>query len=206
MTRALRVAGAAVVLAGAIAAGCGPADPPVARTDASAVARAGGSGGVEARRARQAWQARETRAAQDAQRTWRTFALNGLLATWLDPDAVPLRWRAASDVAPCAQTVRVAVQGTPMVEGDFVPTEPFHVGLDLDHCLPFGPESIGLTGRVDLHVRAEAGRLVARVVPTRLVVTTASGARVATDEPFEAVLRLDERPDAAAAARTPASP
>jgi hypothetical protein len=134
---------------------------------------------------------------------WHRFAANALLAPLHDPEAEPLRWRPAGSGAACAEMADVNVGGRPLAIGEAVPDGPLAIRFDLHHCLPFGPESIGLTGRVEVDVRNDGGRWAARIVPRALAITAPDGARATTSEPFDASLDLGD-PAGLGRARPPA--
>ena len=102
------------------------------------------------------------------------FALNAFLVPLMD-DTVPPRW---SDVAInyfCDPGTTVMIDGEPMVPGKLVPTKAFTVRWNIDHCAPMGPESVALSGRVELVVSHEDTGLSAMVMPDRLRVDSQLG-------------------------------
>ncbi len=112
------------------------------------------------------------------------FALNALLLPLID-DAVPPRW---TDIAMdffCDPGTTVMIDGKPMVPGDLVPAKAFKVRWDMSRCTPLGPQSVELSGGVELVVFHEDTGLSAMVIPDRLRVDSHLG-RVVLRGPFAA--------------------
>ena len=117
------------------------------------------------------------------------FALNALLVPLID-DAVPPRW---TDVAMdffCDPGTTVMIDGKPMVPGDLVPAKAFKVRWDMSRCTPLGPQSVELSGGVELVVFHEDTGLSAMVIPDRLQVDSHLG-RVVLRGPFAAQVSRD---------------
>ena len=117
------------------------------------------------------------------------FALNALLVPLID-DAVPPRW---TDVAMdffCDPGTTVMIDGKPMVPGDLVPAKAFKVRWDMSRCTPLGPQSVELSGGVELVVFHEDTGLSAMVIPDRLRVDSHLG-RVVLRGPFAAQTSRD---------------
>ena len=102
------------------------------------------------------------------------FALNALLVPLMD-DAVPPRWNEAAMDFNCGPGTSVTVDGAPLVAGKLIPAKAFTVRWDMDHCTPMGPESVALSGRVELVVFREDAGLSAMVMPDRLRVDSHLG-------------------------------
>ena len=116
------------------------------------------------------------------------FALNALLVPLID-DAVPPRW---TDIAMdyfCDPGTTVMIDGKPMVPGELVPAKAFKVRWDMSRCAPLGPQSVALSGGVELVVFHEDVGLSAMVIPDRLQVDSHLG-RVALRGPFAAETSL----------------
>ena len=117
------------------------------------------------------------------------FALNALLVPLID-DAVPPRW---TDIAMdffCDPGTTVMIDGKPMVPGDLVPAKAFKVRWDMSRCTPLGPQSVELSGGVELVVFHEDTGLSAMVIPDRLRVDSHLG-RVVLRGPFAAQTSRD---------------
>ena len=102
------------------------------------------------------------------------FALNALLVPLID-DAVPPRW---TDIAMdffCDPGTTVMIDGKPMVPGELVPATSFTVRWDISRCTPLGPQSVELSGGVELVVFHEDTGLSAMVIPDRLRVDSHLG-------------------------------
>lgn len=115
------------------------------------------------------------------------FALNALVAPLLD-DAEPARWTDVALDFMCDPSTRVLVDGRPIVSGSPVPTQPFSIRWDMNHCEPMGP-STPLSGGVELLVSHEGTGLTALVIPDRLQVHGPKG-RSSVVGPFTAKLSL----------------
>lgn len=102
------------------------------------------------------------------------FALNALLVPLMD-DTEPPRWTDAAIDFHCGPGTSVTVDGAPLVAGKLIPAKAFTVRWDMDHCTPMGPESVALSGRVELVVSHVAGGLSAMVMPDRLRVDSHLG-------------------------------
>ncbi len=102
------------------------------------------------------------------------FALNALLVPLMD-DAEPPRWTEAVIDFNCGPGTSVTVDGAPLVAGKLIPAKAFTVRWDMDHCAPMGPESVALSGRVELVVFHEDAGLSAMVMPDRLRVDSHMG-------------------------------
>ena len=102
------------------------------------------------------------------------FALNALLVPLMD-DAVPPRWTEVAMDFNCGSGTSVTVDAAPLVAGQLIPAKTFTVRWDMDHCTPMGPESVALSGRVELVVSHVAGGLSAMVTPDRLRVDSHLG-------------------------------
>lgn len=124
---------------------------------------------------------------------WQRFALNGLLEPLLEADD-PLRWAPPRALMPCADSATVDVDGAAPEPGAPLAEAPFTVRWRLDHCLPFGPESIGLSGEIEMRVHRRADRIEARVTPRGLVLVDVDGRAWTTNAPFDASLRLLPEP------------
>lgn len=116
------------------------------------------------------------------------FALNALLVPLLD-DAVPPRWTDATLDHICGPGTRVRIDGRPLERHMPMPARAFSVHWTLDRCLPFGFESVELSGDVALHVFHEDDGLGAIVVPGRLRVDSHEG-RTWLERPFTAAMTL----------------
>ncbi len=116
------------------------------------------------------------------------FALNALLVPLID-DATPPRW---TDIAMnffCDLGTTVMIDGKPMVPGELVPAKAFKVRWDMSRCKPLGPQSVELSGGVELVVFHEDTGLSAMVIPDRLRVDSHLG-RVLLRGPFAAETSL----------------
>lgn len=116
------------------------------------------------------------------------FALNALLVPLMD-DADPPRWTEATIDFNCGPGTSVTVDGAPLVAGKVIPAKAFTVRWDMDHCAPMGPESVALSGRVELVVFHEDAGLSAMVMPDRLRVDSHMG-RAWLHGPFTAETSL----------------
>ena len=116
------------------------------------------------------------------------FALNALLVPLMD-DAVPPRWTEAAMDFNCGAGTSVTVDAAPLVAGQLIPAKTFTVRWDMDHCTPMGPESVALSGRVELVVSHVNGGLSAIVMPDRLRVDSPMG-RAWLQGPFAAETSL----------------
>lgn len=116
------------------------------------------------------------------------FALNALLVPLMD-DAEPPRWTEAAIDFNCGAGTSVTVDGAPLVAGKLIPAKTFTVRWDMDHCTPMGPESVALSGRVELVVFHEDAGLSAIVMPDRLRVDSPMG-RAWLQGPFAAETSL----------------
>ena len=102
------------------------------------------------------------------------FALNALLVPLID-DAVPPRWTDLGVDYFCDPGTTVMIDGEPMVPGKLVPAKAFTVRWNISRCAPMGPESVALSGRVELVVFHEDAGLSAMVMPDRLRVDSHLG-------------------------------
>lgn len=117
------------------------------------------------------------------------FALDALLVPLID-DAVPPRW---TDIAMdffCDPGTTVMIDGKPMIPGELVPAKAFKVRWDMSRCTPLGPQSVELSGGVELVVFHEDTGLSAMVIPDRLRVDSHLG-RVVLRGPFAAQTSRD---------------
>lgn len=94
------------------------------------------------------------------------FALNALLVPLFD-DAVPPNWSPLA-LEHCGGDARVMVDGKPMVSGMPIPAAAFTVRWVMDHCTPFGLDSVALSGPAELLVFHEDTGLSAVVSPAGL--------------------------------------
>jgi len=116
------------------------------------------------------------------------FALNALLAPLLD-DTEPPRWTDAAIDFSCDTGTSVMVDGEPLVVGKLIPAKAFTVRWNMDRCTPMGPESVELSGGVELLVFHEDAGLSAMVMPDRLRVDSHMG-RSWPHGPFAAAMSL----------------
>ena len=116
------------------------------------------------------------------------FALNALLVPLID-DAVPPRWTEVAIDFNCGPGTSVTVDAAPLVAGKLIPAKAFTVRWDMDHCTPMGPESVALSGRVELVVSHVDTGLSAMVFPDRLRVDSHMG-RAWLHGPFSAETSL----------------
>lgn len=117
----------------------------------------------------------------------RRFALNAFLAPLMD-DAVPVRWSDAALDFMCDDQTRVYIDGKPLVSGSPVPTVPFAVRWDMNHCEPLGP-AMSVSGGVDLFISRDASGMTAVVVPDRLRILGLQG-QTHINRAFTATLSL----------------
>jgi hypothetical protein len=115
------------------------------------------------------------------------FALNALVAPLID-DAEPAMWTDVALDFMCDPSTRVLVDGKPMVSGSPLPTQPFSIRWDMNHCEPLGPGT-PLSGGVELLVSYDSAGLIAQVVPDRLQIHGPKGASSLVS-PFTARLSL----------------
>lgn len=116
------------------------------------------------------------------------FALNALLLPLLD-DSIPLRWTDVAIDYSCEPGTGVTVDGEPLVAGKLIPAKAFTVRWNMDRCAPMGPESVALSGSVELLVFHEDAGLSAVVMPDRLRVDSHMG-RTWLHGPFAAETSL----------------
>lgn len=102
------------------------------------------------------------------------FALNALLVPLLD-DAVPPRWTDVVLKHICGPGTRVLIDGKPLEPYSVIPATAFSVHWTLDRCLPFGFESVELSGNVALQVFHEDNGLSAIVTPQGLRIDGSQG-------------------------------
>lgn len=102
------------------------------------------------------------------------FALNALLLPLLD-DSIPPRWSDAAIDFNCEPGTSITVDGKPLVAGQLIPATAFTVRWNMDRCAPMGPESVALSGSVELLVFHEDAGLSAVVMPDRLRVDSHMG-------------------------------
>lgn len=102
------------------------------------------------------------------------FALNALLVPLLD-DAQPLRWTDLAIDFSCDPGTTVMIDGEPLVAGKLVPTKDFTVRWNMANCAPMGPESVKLSGIVELVVSHKHSNLHATVTPAGLRVDSHMG-------------------------------
>ncbi|MDO8776847.1 MAG: hypothetical protein Q7K57_50680 [Burkholderiaceae bacterium] len=102
------------------------------------------------------------------------FALNALLLPLLD-DSIPPQWTDAAIDFSCEPGTSVTVDGEPLVAGKLIPATAFTVRWNMDRCTPMGPESVALSGSVELLVFHEDAGLSAVVMPDRLRVDSHMG-------------------------------
>jgi hypothetical protein len=121
------------------------------------------------------------------------FALNALLVPLLD-DARPLRWTDLAIDFACDPGTTVLIDGEPLVSGKLVPTKDFTVRWNMANCAPMGPESVKLSGIVDLVVHYKHAKLHAVVKPDGLRVDSALG-RAWLHGPFSAETSLTSSND-----------
>lgn len=116
------------------------------------------------------------------------FALNALLVPLMD-DSVPPRWTDLAIGYTCDQGTTVTIDGEPLIAGKPVPAKPFTVRWVMNRCAPMGPQSIELTGHVELLVFHQGGGLSAMVSPDGLQVDSYLG-RAWLQGPFAAETSL----------------
>lgn len=102
------------------------------------------------------------------------FALHALLVPLLDDDQPP-RWTEAAIASNCGPGTSVMIDGKPMVARNPIPAVAFIVRWNMDHCSPFGQESLELSGAVEMVVFHEDDGLSAIVRPERLRVDSHMG-------------------------------
>jgi hypothetical protein len=117
------------------------------------------------------------------------FALNAFLAPLLD-DNVPPKWTYVGIDFMCDAGTTVMVDGEPMVSGKTIPVKPFTLRWEMDRCIPFGRNSVELTGSVELVVVRSAKGLSATVTPVALRVDSFDG-RARLRGPFKAEMAID---------------
>ena len=117
------------------------------------------------------------------------FALNAFLVPLLD-DAVPPQWTDVAMEFACGPATTVMVDGQPMVPGQPIPTKAFTVRWMMDKCSPMGPESVELSGGVELVVHRKGVGLSAVVMPHHLRVDSSLG-RAWLRGPFNAEIEMD---------------
>lgn len=91
------------------------------------------------------------------------FALNALLVPLLDDAVDPPRWGDPTLDMDCGEASRVEVDGHRLDPGAPMPDGPFSVQWQLADCLPFGVDSLALSGRAELDVSRQGTGLVATV-------------------------------------------
>ncbi len=116
------------------------------------------------------------------------FALNAVLVPLID-DAVPPRWTDLGIDYFCDPGTTVMIDGEPMVPGKLVPAKSFTVRWNMSRCAPLGPQSVELSGSVELIVFHEDSGLSAMVMPDRLRVDSHLG-KVLLRGPFAAETSL----------------
>lgn len=102
------------------------------------------------------------------------FALNALLLPLLD-DSIPPRWTDVAIDFSCQPGTSVTIDGEPLVAAKLMPAKAFTVRWNMDRCAPMGPESVELSGSVELLVFHEDAGLSAVVMPDRLRVDSHMG-------------------------------
>ena len=102
------------------------------------------------------------------------FALNAFLVPLLD-DNIPPKWTYVAMDFMCDVGTTVMVDGEPMVSGKPIPVKTFTVRWEMDHCLPFGRDSVELIGIVEMVVVRSAKGLSATVMPIELRVDSFDG-------------------------------
>ena len=118
------------------------------------------------------------------------FALNALLVPLMD-DSVPPRWTDVAIGYTCDQGTTVMIDGEPLIAGKPGPEKPFTVRWVMNRCAPMGPQSMELTGHVELLVFHQGGGLSAMVSPDGLRVDSYLG-RAWLQGPFAAETSLTE--------------
>lgn len=116
------------------------------------------------------------------------FALNAFLVPLLD-DSVPPRWTDVVVDFTCGPGTSILVDGQPMVRGQVIPVKPFTVSWKMDGCSPFGPDSVELSGGVELVVSHTRTGFSAMVRPDQLKVDSHVG-RAWLRGPFKAETSL----------------
>ena len=102
------------------------------------------------------------------------FALNAFLVPLLD-DSVPPRWTDVVVDFTCGPGTSIFVDGQPMVTGSPIPPHAFTLRWVMDKCSPFGPDSVELSGGVDLVVSHTRTGFSAMVKPDQLKVDSQMG-------------------------------
>ena len=119
------------------------------------------------------------------------FALNAFLVPLLDvDDNVPPKWTYVAIDFMCDVGTTVMVDGEPMVSGKPIPVKAFLVRWEMDRCLPFGRDSVELTGSVEMLVARNAKGLSATVTPIAMRVDSFHG-RAWLRGPFKAETDVD---------------
>jgi hypothetical protein len=121
------------------------------------------------------------------------FALNALLVPLLD-DAVPPHWTGTVLEHTCGPGTRVLIDGKPLQPHSPMPARSFSVHWTMDRCLPFGFDSVELSGSVELLVFHEDGGLSAVVMPHRLQIHNGKGGNWFLERPFSAAMSLAPAP------------
>ena len=117
------------------------------------------------------------------------YALNAFLAPLLDDD-VPPKWTYVGIDFMCDAGTTVMVDGEPMVSGKTIPVRPFTLRWEMDRCIPFGRNSVELTGIVEMVVVRSVKGLSATVTPIALRVDSFDG-RARLLGPFKAEMAID---------------
>lgn len=117
------------------------------------------------------------------------FALNAFLAPLLD-DNVPPKWTYVGIDFMCDAGTTVMADGEPMVSGKTIPVKAFTLRWEMDRCIPFGRNSVELTGNVEMVVVRSAKGLSATVTPIALRVDSFDG-RARLRGPFKAEMAID---------------
>jgi hypothetical protein len=117
------------------------------------------------------------------------FALNALLVPLLD-DAEPPHWTETVLEHTCGPGTRVLIDGKPLQPHSPMPARAFSVHWTMDRCLPFGFDSVELSGSVELLVFHEDDGLSAVVMPHRLQIGNGQGGDWSLERPFSAAMSL----------------
>lgn len=117
------------------------------------------------------------------------YALNAFLAPLLD-DNVPPKWTYVGIDFMCDAGTTVTVDDEPMVSGTTIPVRSFTLRWEMDRCIPFGRNSIELTGVVEMVVVRSAKGLSATVTPIALRVDSFDG-RARLRGPFKAEMAIN---------------
>ena len=95
------------------------------------------------------------------------FALNAFLVPLLD-DSVPPRWTNVVVDFTCGPVTSLLVDGQPLVTGSPISPHAFTLRWVMDKCSPFGPDSVELSGGVELVVSRTPTGFSAMVKPDQL--------------------------------------